>query len=208
MFELRVRNKSHDHVQLEGARTKHAQQYPPELCRAICRGLRDQLSLDHSGVQMVEHMKYEDLDANQAAVTKEIMSFEDEGVECVVPPEEEHVYVSDEWATDDVTGHQLDPKLVLKARQLEVEYIREMRLYDKVPIKMCWDRSGKKPIGGRWLDVNKGDSDKINMRSRYVAKDFNRGKGGIELFAATPPLEGLKWILAIAAQRSQYNEAG
>ena len=28
----------HGHVHLEGARAKRAQEYPPELCKAFCRG--------------------------------------------------------------------------------------------------------------------------------------------------------------------------
>ena len=37
------------------------------------------------------------------------------------------------WAIDDVTGGQLDANLVVKARQLEMEYFRNMQVYEKVP---------------------------------------------------------------------------
>ena len=41
-------------------------------------------------------------------------------------------------AYDDVSGAELDPKEAYKARMDEVRFIRDMKLYDKVPIKECW----------------------------------------------------------------------
>ena len=55
-------------------------------------------------------------------------------------------------------------------------------------------------IQGRWLDINKGDKDRPDDRSRFVGKEFNTGSNP-ELFAATPPLEALKLILGHAASR-------
>ena len=40
-------------------------------------------------------------------------------------------------AYDDVSGADLDPEKVYKARMDEVKYIRDMNLYDKVPIAEC-----------------------------------------------------------------------
>ena len=48
--------RDHEHVQLESGRPRQAQQYRPELCRAICRGIRDQLHLDKHGLCMVERL--------------------------------------------------------------------------------------------------------------------------------------------------------
>jgi hypothetical protein len=48
--------------------------------------------------------------------------------------------------------------------------------------------NGGKIIGVRWVDVNKGDSEKPDMRSRLVGQEFNTGKNG-ELYASTLPLE-------------------
>ena len=31
---------------------------------------------------------------------------------------------------------------------------------------------GKAPLQGNWVDVNKGDLEKLIVRSRYVAKEF------------------------------------
>ena len=56
--------RDHDHVQLDGGRPKQAQQYPPELCRAICRGVRDQLELDKNGLCIVERLDPDAAHAN------------------------------------------------------------------------------------------------------------------------------------------------
>eukprot|EP00969_Alexandrium_andersonii_P082058 3617459-Alexandrium_andersonii.AAC.1 len=61
------------------------------------------------------------------------------------------------------------------------------------PISECLSRTGKKPIGGRWVDHNKGDAESPNVRSRYVAKDIAYYKGD-SMFAATPPLEALRLL--------------
>ena len=80
----------------------------------------------------------------------------------------------------------------------EVEYIRNMKLYRTVPEKECWRVTGKPPIKVRWIHINKGDSKDPNYRSRLVANDINTYKRD-DLFAATPPLEALKVILAAIA---------
>ena len=78
----------------------------------------------------------------------------------------------EEWAeaTDDVPGAPLDPAEVRKARKEETKYFKEMNVYEKLPMKECWEKTGKAPIGVRWVDVNKGDNAKRNYRSRLVAK--------------------------------------
>ena len=58
----------------------------------------------------------------------------------------------------------------------------------KCPIYECVRVSGKQPVGSRWIDINKGDEDNPNYRSRLVAKEIRRGPNK-EMFAATLPLE-------------------
>jgi len=48
------------------------------------------------------------------------------------------------------------------------------------------------------LDINKGDEEVENYRSRLVATDFNQRKEE-GIFAATPPLEALKLLLSDVA---------
>lgn len=104
-------------------------------------------------------------------------------------------------AYDDVTGDELDPREVVKARAKEMSYVRAKQVWKKVPRAEA-ARRGLKVIQTRWIDINKGDRFDPNYRSRFVAKEFNDGKV-IELawFAATPPLEALKLLVSDAATR-------
>ena len=107
-----------------------------------------------------------------------------------------------EAAWDDVSGAALNPKMVREARQEEMAYVNQMKLYDKVLISECKRITGKMPITVRWIDINKGDADSPNYRSRLVAREINTHKRE-DLFAATPPLEALKVILSMTASANK-----
>ena len=56
----------------------------------------------------------------------------------------------------------------------------------------------------RWVDVNKGAPDRMEVRSRLVARDFKAGdKDRDDLFAETPPLEAKRMLFSRAATRSK-----
>ena len=50
----------HKHVLLQGGRTRAAKVYPPELCKAICRGLMKQIAADRDGQFLFTHMEYDE----------------------------------------------------------------------------------------------------------------------------------------------------
>ena len=102
----------------------------------------------------------------------------------------------------DVSGAALDPKAVRKARQEEVDYVRKMKLHTEVPKAECLKEIWKNPITVRWVDLNTGDVDQPGSRSRLVATEINTYKRD-DLFAATPPLEALKVILAMTASANK-----
>ena len=79
-------------------------------------------------------------------------------------------------AWDDVSGSPLNPKEVQKARQEEIDYVHRMNLYTKVPNKEAYQAIGKSPISVRWIDINKGDMECPNYRSRLVAREINTSK--------------------------------
>ena len=58
--------------------------------------------------------------------------------------------------------------------------------------------SRRRPIGTRWVDVNKGDSEKPDARCRLVAQEVNTYKDDA-FYAATPPLEALRLLLSHVA---------
>ena len=101
-------------------------------------------------------------------------------------------------AWDDISGESLDLAAVLAARREEIAYYKEMKAFTKVPISQCVARTGRRPIGVRWIDINKGDQYNINIRSRLVAKEFNNKKCD-DLSAGTPPVEAMRAIVSMAA---------
>ena len=52
----------------------------------------------------------------------------------------------------------MDTEGVRKARAEELEHVRAYEVYRKLPVKQCWERTGRKPIQVRWVDINKGDA--------------------------------------------------
>ena len=73
------------------------------------------------------------------------------------------------------------------------------------PIAEAWQKRGRGPIRGKWVDRNKGDTQSPLVRSRYVACEVNTYKDE-SLFAATPPLEALRLLLSDAAARTQQSK--
>ena len=99
---------------------------------------------------------------------------------------------------DDLSGEELDAEGVDAARKEEMEEYKKHGVYTKVPIKECWDETGKEPIGTRWVDINKGDRVNPEYRSRLVAQDIKTNKRDA-LFAATPPLEAKTMLISLVA---------
>ena len=100
---------------------------------------------------------------------------------------------------DDLTGKLLKWEKVIKARFNEVEALIKMGVWEVVPLAMCLTRTQKRPIKGRWVDINKGDDIMEMYRSRYVAREIRDQHGGAHrewLFAAMPPLEALKILIS------------
>ena len=96
-------------------------------------------------------------------------------------------------AWDDVSGKELGPKKVMAARMEEMDYYKEMGVYEKVPLEECYQKTGKAPLKAWWVDVDEG----TRYRSRWVAKQF-KNSDSEEWFAATPPIEALRTILSSA----------
>ena len=113
------------------------------------------------------------------------------------PPEEEEAGNCWQTAWDDVSGKELDPAEVAKARSMEMDYVAKKGVWKVIPRDVARS-NGWKTIPTRWIDINKGDSAKPNYRSRLVAKEFNNGAQE-GLFAATPPLEAVRLLLSQAA---------
>lgn len=53
-------------------------------------------------------------------------------------------------------GATLGPTAARRAREEEIEYVREMDLHEKVQISECHMKTGQVHIAARWIDINKG----------------------------------------------------
>ena len=74
---------------------------------------------------------------------------------------------------DDAKGGWLDPVLVRKAREEEMQYVKKHVVCEKVLLEPVLKETGKNPIKTGWADTNKGTSECPNRRSRWVAKEYN-----------------------------------
>lgn len=95
-----------------------------------------------------------------------------------------------------MSGATLDPQSVRRAREEEIKYVRDMDLYEKVPIIECYAKTGKAPISVRWVDISKGDEESPKFRYLLVVRVINIHKR-VGLFAATPPLEAFLRTLSM-----------
>ena len=70
-----------------------------------------------------------------------------------------------------------------------------MGVYSKVPKE---EAGGAKVITTKWIDTNKGSEAEPNYRSRLVGRELNL-QDRPDLFAATPPLESLRYMVSKCA---------
>ena len=170
-------DEEHRHQQLLGSARPTCGSVPEGLCRAICMGLMKGLRNKECHVKKI-------LEMTEHTTRGEI-------------PEEETVDIDDVEAWDDVTGKALDPIALRQARLKEMKYVKEKEVWQPISPDEA-RRRGWKVVEARWIDINKGDEDAPNYRSRLVAKEFNDGAGE-GLFASTPPQEALRFLISEAA---------
>ena len=156
--------------------------YPRSLTRTMCDGIAAQKKVDELGVRARPIMSLEEMfgidhvASGDECPSKQLHDDHEEGM----------------VAFDDVSGMELRPELMVQARRDEMQYFKEMGVYDKVDLEECWRETGKAPIGVRWVDINKGDTENPKYRSRLVAKEFNVDNRP-DVYAAAPLLEALEY---------------
>ena len=122
----------------------------------------------------------------------------------------QHVDETDVWLTnpgyyekvyDVITGAQLDPSLVTKARSAEMTFLfDQLKAYKYDTVGKCLKTTGKRTILVKWVDVNKGDRQRLEVRSRLtVAETKHRTTlteaDNAQTFSATPPYEALRLLV-------------
>ncbi len=178
------RREGGKHVLCSGGRAKDAAKYPPGLCRAILRGVRDQLREDGLLKDGCYGLQAPDDDQD---VERNLRG-----------PSQGY---SGKYR-DDLTGQILKDALVLEARAAELAYFHSKGVWLKVPRETARARSGRPPISVRWVDVNKGDDQFPKYRSRLVARQLKaKDLSGQSYLAPAPPLEALRTVVSMAMTR-------
>ena len=103
-----------------------------------------------------------------------------------------------EKAWDDINNEELDAQEVRKARAEEMQWVRNMQVFQAVPEAECYEKQGK-PLTMKWIDTRKTSG---RYRSRLVCREIKRAKrvedrlDPAEVFSAMPPIESLKMLIS------------
>ena len=97
---------------------------------------------------------------------------------------------------DNRSGEWIDSDLVRASRKLEIDIIHQTGVW-----RVVQRPEGTHVVGTRWVDVDRGDRDGQQYRSRLVAQELCHGvvRDGFEYFADTPPMAALRRVLAFRA---------
>ena len=100
---------------------------------------------------------------------------------------------------DDVSGESMDPSLIVKARQEEMQGFSDRGVYHHVPRRVAEGYREGKFISVRWVDVEKGTKEAPKVRSRLVGQEFANGQREDDLYAPTLPVAAARFLLSTCA---------
>ena len=194
--------KTHQHQQLIGGRAGACQVYPRKFVELIGASIRKEIADAQwrngiaSKLGVLKSLGVINPEDFQQSMEKLMAA-----IEKIEPPHEPEASVSfaklyaDHEFVDDMTGMPLDHGMAVTARKMEIDFFKSRGVYTKVK-REPW----MKVITTKWIDHNKGDLAAPNYRARLVGREVAHDKRD-DLYAATPPLESLKAILALCASR-------
>ena len=74
---------------------------------------------------------------------------------------------------DDITGKELPWHAVCKAHELELKYLRDLGVYEKVDEKEAVAKYGITPVDTKWVDTDKAfEGEPMQIRSRMCAREL------------------------------------
>eukprot|EP00971_Amphidinium_carterae_P340124 6478300-Amphidinium_carterae.2 len=80
-----------------------------------------------------------------------------------------------------------------------------MDVYKEISLEEAMELTGTKPVSSRWKDINKGDQDNIQVRSKLIGREFK--KPGVDsLFTATPPWMAFRAVFSSFMTREHKNK--
>lgn len=107
----------HRQVVLISGRPRTAQIYPDKMCKEICLDIQEHIQRDRSGQYLSGNVEN-----NNETTSGDLMKEVGKLKEKYMIIEEDEID-QDEEAWDDVSGAQLDPQEVRRARKEEIEYV-------------------------------------------------------------------------------------
>jgi hypothetical protein len=101
---------------------------------------------------------------------------------------------------DENTGEELDPVLVAKACEGELQRFEKMQVYRLV---LKTEAKQGKIAKVEWVWTNKGMKTAPEVRCRLVAMEFGFNEPREDLFTGTPPLFAMKRLLSLIASQEK-----
>ena len=103
---------------------------------------------------------------------------------------------------DQYTGLELDPVGAAAARQSKIDIAWRLKAFEPRPRTEAYQRMGRKPFGMRWIDCDKGDEQRSELRSRQVVQETRQTSTiSVSDIAAvtssTPPLEVVRLFCSL-----------
>ena len=133
----------HDHIQLLSSRAKSCEKYLPRLVAAILRALRQ--SMRAAGRGEAQRMMGRDRQLTIAAVETRPTLEEPELLSLLDNAD------GDQEFRDRSTGLPLNPEMVKKARELEMQYMEELKVLEDSDRDARVAETGRPPIPAGWL---------------------------------------------------------
>ena len=199
-------DQHHRHVELLQGRAKACERYPVTLIKAILRGLRKHLGkTTDDGVPKIFSIEPGEMGPNLDEPAEDFSRWR---------MSQKNKFF------DEYTGLELDPKLVRQGRTGEMDFMAELGkrvgckdgIWDVVPVSVCMERTGKPPIGVRWVEHDKNaGSDPPDVRCRLVVQETKRvttldtAADPGAAFASTVPLEALRLMFSHHMSRPNPN---
>ena len=99
----------------------------------------------------------------------------------------------------------LNPEMVKKARELEMQYMNEMKVLEDSDRDTCMAESGRPPVRLSWSTSTRATRSGPTTRSRLVCQGTRRVEDFAATFATTSPYEAfrLQLSLMMTGPRSQ-----
>ena len=108
--------------------------------------------------------------------------------------------LQEEWeAENDVKSGPLGPHELRIARQKGIQYLRDREVCEFSTEAESMTRTGRNPVGLKWIDTNQGGAEATRYRSRLVCTEV-RHEGVEPIFSTTLLLETLPVLFAVECQ--------